>query len=246
VKRFIIVSDCVKEYGAVRNSHARCEMKKRMKSLSLAVAVLTIMALHACGGNDNGVTPDLDSCPNWSLGDSMTYLRTETVSGVTVTTMVLDVVTERTADSVVLSDGTSTRTYAVAAGKYIPLTEQYTLSVDYGGTLFDYTVTDTYSSATAFCPPPAISEKYVITYFVPGPWEGTGEYLSSATTILSRAIESLSVPAGDFLVTKLVMVGGRAESTVTRYYAGRIGVIKEVKEIPAANTTITKELTAYY
>ncbi|OGW37562.1 MAG: hypothetical protein A2010_10520 [Nitrospirae bacterium GWD2_57_9] len=178
-------------------------MKKKMKSLSLAVAVLTVMALLSCGGSDNGAAPDIDSCPNWSLGDSMTYLRTETVSGVSATTVVLDVVTERTADSAVLSDGTSTRTYAVAAGKYIPLTEQYILSVDYGGTLFDYSVTDTYSSATAFCPPPAIGEKYEVTYFVPGPWEGTGYYVSAATTILSRAIESLSVPAGDFLVTKL-------------------------------------------
>ena len=41
------------------------------------------------------------------------------------------------------------------------------------------------------------------------------------------------------------MAGGRTDSTVTRYYAGGIGVVKEVEERPSTDTTITKELTAY-
>ncbi len=188
-------------------------------------------------------------CPAWQVGDSMTYQTTETVSGVPAVSSATWTVTEHTDTTVSLSDGTtSSVTYSISGGNYSPATEDYILSVDYGvDGVIDYNVTDTYSSSTPFCAPPASGQTYEYTTWFPGPWSGTGEYVSATMTVTSRTTETLSLSLGSIPVTKLVMAktGGRADSTLTRYMAESIGVMMEVEEIPSTSTTITKELTSY-
>jgi len=212
----------------------------RTKTLVTSVVILSLVAvLASCGGDSSG--PDTSSCPNWNLGDSTMYKRTVTVSGVPTETTMTYVVTERTTDSVTLSDGTTTKKYSIVNGKYIPVSEQVLTEP-----------ADNYTSTTAFCPPPAVGEIYEYTTFVPGPDPRSGDNITTTLSVTGVTIESVSVPAGSFTAKKLVMekisLMGTTPwliSTVTRYYVAGIGVVKEVEEIPSENTTITDELTSY-
>ena len=215
----------------------------RTKKLIMAAVVILSLAvlLASCGSSSSGGGPDTDSCPNWNLGDSTMYKRTVTVSGVPTETTMTYVVTERTTDSVTLSDGTTTKKYSIVNGKYIPVSEQVLTEP-----------ADNYTSTTAFCPPPAVGEIYEYTTFVPGPDPRSGDNITTTLSVTGVTIESVSVPAGSFTAKKLVMekisLMGTTPwliSTVTRYYVAGIGVVKEVEEIPSTNTTITEELTSY-
>lgn len=218
-------------------------MKRWLHSGVVVVISATLLACLDSGGGSGY------SCPAWQVGDAMTYQTTETVSGVPTVSTATWTVTEHTDTTVSLSNGVaSSVSYSFSGGNYIPVTEDYILSVDYGvDGVFDYSVIDTYSSSTPFCTPPTPGQTYEYTTWFPGPWLGTGEYVSATMTVTARTDESLSLPLGDLSVTKLVMAktGGRADSMVTRYMAENIGVVMEVEEIPSTSTTITKELTTY-
>lgn len=181
----------------------------------------------------------------------MTYQTTETINGTPTSSTSIWTVTGHTDAVVSLADGgTSSVSYSIVTGNYIPTSESYVLPVDYGaggGGVYNYNVTDTYSSSTPLCAPPGVGEQYDYTTWVPGPVSGTGDYIAATMTVSSRIAESLSLPSGSFSATKLIMTktGGRADSTVTRYLAEGIGVVMEVESIPSTNTTITKELVTY-
>ena len=59
------------------------------RAIRLAVGTSVIAALAACGGGGGSNSEDVFLCPAWSPGDSMTYMRTETVSGTTPSSVVL-------------------------------------------------------------------------------------------------------------------------------------------------------------
>src|SRR3972149_2870537 len=178
----------------------------RTKKLIMAAVVILSLAvlLASCGSSSSGGGPDTDSCPNWNLGDSTMYKRTVTVSGVPTETTMTYVVTERTTDSVTLSDGTTTKKYSIVAGRYIPLSEEVSPQP-----------ADNYTSTTAFCPPPAVGESYENTTFVPGPFPGTGGFVTTTLSVTDVSIESVSVPAGNFTAKKIVMdkLSGTASNT---------------------------------
>ena len=54
----------------------------RTKVLITGVVIPSLAVLLSACGSSSGGGADTDSCPNWNLGDSMTYLRTKTVSSV--------------------------------------------------------------------------------------------------------------------------------------------------------------------
>lgn len=197
-----------------------------------------LLSLVSCGGGgESGSSgPDITSCPSWNLGDSMTYLHTDTVSGVLTTTTMTDVVTERTAASVSLTNGTMTRKYSIDTGKYVPVSEQGTSPYP-----------DNFTSTTSFCPPPAVGESYTYTTWIPGPFPGTGEIVTTTMPVTAASIEPVSVPAGSFTARKVVIekTVNSLTGTITRYYVGGIGVVKEVEVDPSASATRIKELTSY-
>jgi hypothetical protein len=166
----------------------------------------------------------------------MTYLHTDTISGVPTTTTMTDVVTERTAASVSLTDGTMTRKYSIGTGQYVPFSEQRT-------SLYP----DIFTSTTAFCPPPAAGESYKYTTWIPNPGGRGGDYVTMTMPVTAASIENVSVPAGSFTARKVVIekTMDSLTGTITRYYVGGIGVVKEVEVDPSASATRIKELTSY-
>ena len=195
--------------------------------------LLVSLLLGACS---SGNSPDTESCPAWQLGDSMTYRTTETLNGVATETATTLRVTQRSNDEVVLSDDNITRSYTVVDGQYVPLTEQVGSDP-----------ADNYTSTTAFCPPPEIGEHYSYETLVAGPFPGSVESVTTTLTVADISLATVSVPAGDFAAKRITLnkTSSPGNATLDRYYAGGIGVVKEVEEIPATGTVITEELSAY-
>ncbi|OGW37563.1 MAG: hypothetical protein A2010_10530 [Nitrospirae bacterium GWD2_57_9] len=222
---------------------------KKIQRASVGLLMTAVFAVLVSCGGDGGGAGETWSCPPWRLNDSMTYARTETVSGVPIVSTMTRTVTARAPESVTLSDGATTKSYAVTAGIVVPLSEEAVPDPDSGF----YGSSSTYGSTTAFCPPPAAGERYEYATWINGPWEGTGEEINTTLSVTAVSTEAVSTPAGGFTARKIVMdrvslTGSGLPwliSTVTRYYVSGIGVVKEVEEIPATETTITDELAAY-
>ncbi|WP_303905254.1 hypothetical protein [Thiohalomonas denitrificans] len=229
-------------------------MNKMQRALGCA-SLAGLMTLTACGGGGgNNDVAGTVWCPAWEAGQGVSYTRTETVAGVPTQTEANLVVTVRDGDAVAVTDGETTGLFAIEAGAYAPVsrldTQVYVDSdptdgiVEPEGILYSPV---TYSSQTAFCPPPAVGESYAATAFWPGPDGRGGEYVDTTMTVTAVADETVSVPMGDFSARKVVMdkLEGVTGSVVTRYYVAGLGVVREVEEIASADTIITRELVAY-
>lgn len=206
-------------------------MKNKHRNYSASLFLLFV--LSACGGGNDA--PDTSSCPRWRVGDAMTYLKTTTVNNVSTTSSAHFVVTEHSQSTVILSSGTTARRFEITTdGRY----------------------TDGISDLP-FCPPPAVGEKDEGLRWLPGPIEGTGEWVHSKYLVTDASIESINVPAREFTAKKVVVkkttvhngttdpVPTLPDATITRYYVGGIGNVKQVEVTPTTNTTITEELAAY-
>lgn len=64
---------------------------------------------------------------------------------------------------VTLSDGAATSTYSISAGQYVPQSDG----------------SDSYTSTTAFCPPPGIGESYEYTTWIPASVGRGGDYVTT-------------------------------------------------------------------
>lgn len=205
-------------------------------ALSIAFIIFCNLLLAGCLGED-GSSPDTESCPRWSVGDSMSYLKTTTVGNVAGTSNEQFVVTEHTQNEITLAGSSEIRVYSIDTdGHYID-----------GNTDAEF----------HYCPPPAADEKEETLEWLPGPIEGTGDYIQTTFLVTDASITSVSVLAGNFTVRKIVMqrtsvyfdtttpVPEQPNATLTQYYVGGIGNVKEVEVTPTTNTTITYELIAY-
>ena len=118
------------------------------------VMVVFLMALAGCGGDSTSQVSIV--CPEWNQGDWWSVNHVKTVSGVATESTSTYVVTQRTATSVTVGDGTTVKTYDIADGKFVPTYEE---KAPEPAASF-YGSETTYSSATAFCPPPAAGQSY--------------------------------------------------------------------------------------
>lgn len=225
-------------------------MNKTTHHILAIVLLISTLGLAACGGGggevDDKQIASVFRCPSWEQGEAVSYTRSETVVGITTDTQLTAVVTARDGDSVSVSDGKTSRLFALASDEYQPVSELDT--VEYGAPNNSIVYpTVTYESSTPLCPPPGVDESYAYTTFVPGP-NGRGGYLLSTTlTVTAISDETVSVPAGNYSARKVVMnkTSGDSDSILSRYYVDGLGVVKEVEEIAATDTTITRVLNAY-
>ena len=207
-------------------------MKNKHRNYSASLFLLFV--LSACGGGND--TPDTSSCPRWRVGDSMTYLKTTTVGNVSDTSNEQFVVTEHTQNEITLTASNEIRGYSIDTNGH------YSNEV---------------SDNLTFCPPPTIGEKHVGSSWLPGPIEGTGGWVHTIFLVTAVTIKPVSVPVGEFMAKEIILqrtsvyldtttpVPEQPDATLTQYYVGGIGNVKEVEVTPTTNTTITYELTAY-
>ena len=226
-------------------------MNKTTHHIFAIVLLIAPVGLAACGGGGGGGVDDKQiasvfRCPSWEQGDAVSYTRSETVGGTTTDSQLTAVVTARDGDSVSVSDGKTSRLFALASDEYQPVSELDT--VEYGAPNNSIVYpTVTYESSTPLCPPPGLNESYAYTTFVPGPTGRGGYLLSTTLMVTSISNENVSVPAGDYSARKVVMnkTSSDSDSILSRYYVDGLGVVKEVEEITASDTTITRVLNAY-
>jgi len=223
-------------------------MKFWTTKLAISMAICALLTTAGCGG-DSASLVDV-ACPTWNEGDSWTVQRTETVGGdQTAMSLSTYVVTQRTTDSVSVGNGITVKTYDIVDGSLIPTYEEQVPDPDAGF----YGSTTTYSSTTAFCPPPARNQSYDSLTFLMGPFEGTGENMWTTTTVTGVKNEGVTLTLGDFTAYKAIMnktdywegqvVAG--QSTLSRYYVTGLGLVKEVEEIADTATVITDTLIDY-